>query len=112
MVRLRYVNINLVKMPFKTKRQKLKAAARRYTFSESKPVEYKTGSQVSTISQSLVKNPETKEQHLPTLPSQGRIEENVSQVKIDLLRITALAFLICISQLLIFLYKDKLPLPF
>lgn len=93
-----YVNINiwnwevLKKMPFKTKRQKISAAQRRYTFSEGK---------VSLVDVGRRPNSDVAE---PAQMVQSDISDKGSNIddklllKKDLLRILAISFIVIVSQ--------------
>lgn len=81
-------------MPFKTKRQKLSAAHRRYTIAENILVNYKSDQGESSTKKSDV---------LDGQPQKGvkLIEENYSYVKLDLLKTTTIAGAIIATQLLL-----------
>ena len=82
-------------MPFKTKRQKLAAAQRRFTFSQSGSVIYKaddTFNPSDSAEQSSAKG--VQKAHVAQV-------ENLVYIKRDLLRILAIASFIIIAQLAI-----------
>lgn len=100
-------------MPFKTKRQKLAAAARRYTLSESLPINYnsqKNAADLNKLPQKDVEN--NKSDNLSNKQSTGAIEANYKYVKVDLIKIAVIASLIVTSQIIILIFKNKLRLPF
>ncbi|MBI2594073.1 hypothetical protein HYW39_00025 [Candidatus Curtissbacteria bacterium] len=75
-------------MPFKTKRQKIKAAQRRFTFLEGGLINYhKTSQKVEGIT--------TKKEAAVS----GAIEANYQYVKNDLVRIILFAALVVIGQI-------------
>ena len=99
-------------MPFKTKRQKLKAVVRRYTISQPLPVDYQSPV-VSAINHGQQeKIAGNIAQDLTGKQAIGSIEPNYNYVKMDLLKIAILAGIISIFQILIFLYRNRLPTPF
>jgi len=100
-------------MPFKTKRQKLAAAARRYTLSAPLPINYsseKNAAELNKPPQRDVGN--NKPDNLSNKQSTGAIEENYKYVKVDLIKIAVIASLIITSQIIILIFKNKLPLSF
>ncbi|OGD89376.1 hypothetical protein A3I53_04470 [Candidatus Curtissbacteria bacterium RIFCSPLOWO2_02_FULL_40_13b] len=98
-------------MPFKTKRQKLKAAERRYTIPQPLPIDYQSLAVSTTNHEPQEKITISKALDF-TSKQATSIEPNYNYVKMDLLKITILAGFISIFQILIFLYKNKLPIPF
>lgn len=92
-------------MPFKTKRQKLKAAERRYTVSDTIPVDYQN-LEVSAIDHGpQEKIASIKTQDLKSKSATNSIEPDYNYVKMDLLKIIILAGIISIFQLVVFLFK-------
>ncbi|MBI3283154.1 hypothetical protein HYZ70_03720 [Candidatus Curtissbacteria bacterium] len=82
-------------MPFKTRRQKLAAAARRFTFSQSGLVSYE-------VSSGKKEEPKTAHEEQPgSFRSPAREIENLSYVRTDFLRILLLATLIIAAQILL-----------
>lgn len=86
-------------MPFKTKRQKLSAAERRFTFSENGAVVYKSSSKQAVAEKD---NQSFHKSKKSTTSSEALIED-LGYVGPDLLKIGAFAFLIIALQFLLHL---------
>lgn len=80
-------------MPFKTRRHKLAAAARRFTFSDSGLVSYQVAGEAKEQPQKIL------EERPQTAKTSGRQIENLNYVGADLLKILLLASLIIASQI-------------
>lgn len=77
-------------MPFKTRRQKLAAAQRRYTFIQSNPISYRNDTQPNLSEKTDVNKTKTDRE---------RIEIDYGYVKKDLLKILLFAGAICLIQI-------------
>jgi len=76
-------------MPFKTRRHKLAAAQRRYTFVQSKPINY-SGNNPPSLSGSIdVDKPKVEHKH---------IDADYGYVRNDLIKILLFAGAICLVQ--------------
>lgn len=93
-------------MPFKTKRQKLAAAARRFTFSDSGLVSYSQKSSAYQVAEEVKVQPEKlREEKLAAVKTSGGEIENLSYVRADLVKILILASLVVGAQIALSLIR-------
>jgi len=90
-------------MPFKTKREKIAAATHRFTFVQTKAIDYPAK---EVINKEKVKTVGFENQ--PQI-SVAKIEANYSYVKGDLTKIMLLTATIIIAQVSLFLLRQFLP---
>lgn len=86
-------------MPFKIKRQKLAAAARRFTFSDSGLVSYQVEEEAKEQPEKL------REEKLAAVKTSGGEIENLSYVRADLVKILILASLVVGVQIALSLIR-------
>jgi len=83
-------------MPFKTKKAKISAASRRYTYVKGQVFDYvgkAAKTEIQKVSLSNIKK-----------NGMGTIEDNYGYVKGDLVKITLLTFLIILAQITLLLF--------